>query len=438
MLIWGKRLTLPKIKHKMISRIEVTNYRCLKRISQDLHPFQILVGPNASGKTTFLDVITFMSDIVNKGVDDAIISRSPNYLDLTWSGADGDIEMAIECKIPESVNKLMGDNKEMEFVRYELKIGLSDANEHSIKGERLILFKYLEDIIPSIKTLFPEYDSVNHGNILNKKFPSKSFKQIINKNPSGNDNFYPETYPKSSSGWMPSFKLGYKKSSLANLPADESKFPASTWLKEFLNSNIQKLILNSQKIRESSRPGQGRNFLPDGSNLPWVIEDLKNKHPKSFNDWLEHVKTALPDIEEIYVREFPDTKFKYLKIKYNNGIEVPSWTASDGTLRLLALTLIAYLPDFDGIFLIEEPENGVHPKVMETVFQSLSSVYDAQILLATHSPVILGIADLKDVLCFAKTQEGITDIVSGDNHPLLADWQGESNLSTLYASGVLG
>ncbi|MDP2115550.1 MAG: AAA family ATPase, partial [Bacteroidota bacterium] len=70
----------------MISRIEVSNYRCLKRITQDLHPFHILVGPNASGKTTFLDVITFMSDIVNNGLDDAIIARSQNYLDLTWSG----------------------------------------------------------------------------------------------------------------------------------------------------------------------------------------------------------------------------------------------------------------------------------------------------------------------------------------------------------------
>ncbi|MDP2890069.1 MAG: AAA family ATPase [Bacteroidota bacterium] len=422
----------------MISRIEVSNYRCLKRITQDLHPFQILVGPNASGKTTFLDVITFMSDIVNSGLDDAIVARSQNYLDLTWSGAGGDIEMAIECKIPESVNKLMGENTEMKFVRYELKIGMSDTDEHSIKGERLIIFKTTEDHTQIPRTLFPDFIFSQGGNILNKKFLPKSYKQIINKNPSGNDNFYPETYSKGSGGWLPSFKLGYKKSTLANLPADESKFPASTWVKEFLNNSIQKLILNSQKIRESSRPGQGRNFLPDGSNLPWVIEDLKNKHPESFKDWLEHVKTALPDIKEINVREFPDTKFKYLRIKYDNGIEVPSWTASDGTLRLLALTLIAYLPDFKGIFLIEEPENGIHPKVMETVFQSLSSVYDAQILLATHSPVILGIANLKDVLCFAKTKEGITDIVSGDKHPLLADWQGESNLSTLYASGVLG
>lgn len=422
----------------MISRIEVSNYRCLKRISQNLNPFQILVGPNASGKTTFLDVITFMSDIVNKGVDDAIIDRSPNYLDLTWSGLGGDIEMAIECRIPDSVNKLMEESKEMKSIRYELKIGLSDNNEHSIKGERLVLLKSLNENKLSLRNSFPEFDKLGFGNIYSKEFHKDNIDLVLDKDSLGEGYFFPERPNNTADFWSTGFKFGTRKTGLSNLPADETKFPASTWLKEYLNNSIQKLILNSQKIRESSRPGQGRNFLPDGSNLPWVIEELKTKHPKSFNDWLEHVKTALPDIEEINVREFPDTKFKYLKIRYDNGIEVPSWTASDGTLRLLALTLIAYLPDFKGIFLIEEPENGVHPKVMETVFQSLSSVYDAQILLATHSPVILGIADLKDVLCFAKTKEGITDIVSGDKHPLLADWQGESNLSTLYASGVLG
>jgi predicted ATPase len=422
----------------MISRIEVSNYRCLKRISQNLNPFQILVGPNASGKTTFLDVITFMSDIVNKGVDDAIIDRSPNYLDLTWSGLGGDIEMAIECRIPDSVQTHLGETTGMGYLRYELKIGLSETNEHSIKGERLVLLKSLNNSILSSKNSFPEFSKLDFGNIYSKGFKEDNVDLVLDKDSTGEGYFFPERPNNTADFWSTGFKFGPKKTILSNLPADETKFPASTWLKEFLNNSIQKLVLNSQKIREASRPGQGRNFLPDGSNLPWVIEDLKNKHLESFDDWLLHVRTALPDIEEINVREFPDTKFKYLKIKYDNGIEVPSWTASDGTLRLLALTLIAYLPDFKGIFLIEEPENGVHPKVMETVFQSLSSVYDAQILLATHSPVILGIADLKDVLCFAKTKEGITDIVSGDKHPLLADWQGESNLSTLYASGVLG
>jgi predicted ATPase len=105
---------------------------------------------------------------------------------------------------------------------------------------------------------------------------------------------------------------------------------------------------------------------------------------------------------------------------------------------LLALTLLAYLPDLEGVFLIEEPENGIHPRAVETVFQSLSSVYRAQVLVATHSPVVLSIAKPESVLCFAKTQEGATDIVAGSEHPKLREWKGETDLGTLFASGVLG
>jgi predicted ATPase len=111
---------------------------------------------------------------------------------------------------------------------------------------------------------------------------------------------------------------------------------------------------------------------------------------------------------------------------------------SDGTLRLLALTLPAYLPWFQGIYLIEEPENGIHPGAAETVYQSLSSTYNAQILLATHSPIILSQAEANKVLCFKKTASGATDIIVGNKHPRLKDWQGQPNLSVLFASGVLG
>ena len=41
----------------MITLIEALNFRCLCYISQPMGPFHVLVGPNASGKTTFLDVV---------------------------------------------------------------------------------------------------------------------------------------------------------------------------------------------------------------------------------------------------------------------------------------------------------------------------------------------------------------------------------------------
>jgi predicted ATP-dependent endonuclease of OLD family len=100
--------------------------------------------------------------------------------------------------------------------------------------------------------------------------------------------------------------------------------------------------------------------------------------------------------------------------------------------------LVAYLGQPGRIYLIEEPENGIHPRAIETVFQSLSSAYDSQILCATHSPVILSLADPKQILCFARTPTGATDIVSGSDHPNLRDWQRGTDLGTLFATGVLG
>lgn len=72
------------------------------------------------------------------------------------------------------------------------------------------------------------------------------------------------------------------------------------------------------------------------------------------------------------------------------------------------------------------------------MFQSLSSVYDAQLLCATHSPVVVSMAKAADVLGFGCDAEGATDIVRDDEHPRLKTWKGEVELGTLFASGVLG
>jgi hypothetical protein len=234
------------------------------------------------------------------------------------------------------------------------------------------------------------------------------------------------------------FKLGLRKSALGGLPEDPKQFPVFNWLKELLTGGMQQLVLNSQLMRRASPPGLKRGLKPDGSNLPWVIGDLRRRAPDRFEAWIEHCRTALPDLVGIRTIEREDDKHCYLVLRYEGGLEVPSWVASDGTLRLLALTLLAYMPDVSGVYLIEEPENGIHPRAVEAVFQSLSSVYDAQVLLATHSPIILGLAKPSDVLCFSRGPDGATSIVSGNQHPALRDWHGEVDLGTLFASGVLG
>lgn len=370
------------------------------------------------------------------GLENAINERTKNFQDLVWQRSGDRFELAIELKIPGELLKGGPYN----IVRYEVAIGFERKdNEAAILEERV-----------SIKADAPPFEKHDMGQLhifprqhmepptLISPTKLKSTKTIINKVRGGNDNFYSEIYPAKSKGWAPSFRLGPRRSALGNLPADETKFPVSTWLKELLTEGVQKIVLNSLLMRRASPPGQGRGFKPDGSNLPWVIHNFNTAAPENFKEWIAHLQTALPDIVDISTIERSDDKHRYLIIHYAGGLEIPSWMASDGTLRLLALTLPAYLPDFTGVYLIEEPENGIHPRAVETVFQSLSSVYAAQILLATHSPIILSVAQPAEVLCFAKTENGAADIVSGTKHPALRDWKGETNLGVLFAGGVLG
>lgn len=420
----------------MITLIEAKNFRCLRYIRHPLGSFHVLVGPNASGKTTFLDIIAFLGGLVSDGLDEAIRERTQNFKDLLWGREGDEFELAIEVAIPGDCISKFGD-KELDTIRYEIALKIDeDSGENTIKAEKVILKKSSRENVQP-RTLFPDW----HGNpdsIISIKSEKRDSRIIVSKDSRGNVNFYSEVRSESSSGWIPTFKLGPRRSALANLPEDESRFPISTWLKKFLNEGVQSFILNSQLMRKASPPGQERIFKPDGSNLPWVVENLRKKNPENFKNWISHVQTALPDIEDIRTIERSDDKHRYLVLCYRGGLQVPSWMASDGTLRLLALTLPAYLTDLTGVYLIEEPENGIHPKAVDAVFQSLSSVYSAQVLLATHSPVILSMVAADKVLCFAKTPQGETDIVRGIDHPKLKEWKGEVNLGDLFAGGVLG
>lgn len=418
----------------MISLIEALNYRSLKYITQPIGPFHVLIGPNASGKSTFLDVVSFLGRLVSDGLDAAIGERTENFVDLVWNRIGLGFELAIEAELPESVRKALR-NEKLTLIRYEVAIGVipdSETEEIGILDERVFLKPSLSNA-QEPRSLFPEI--MQAPNTITHRTKS-GWQAVVSKSVNGNDNFNPEVRgPKK--GWAHSFKLGPRKTALGNLPSDETNFPASTWLKELLIEGVQSFVLNSAMIRKPSPPNQRRGFRTDGSNLPWVVMQL-NEHSDKAMEWLKHLRTALPDLTDVITSLRPEDRHRFLKLEYQSGLVVPSWMASDGTLRLMALTLPAYLPDFKGIYLIEEPENGIHPKAVETVFQSLSSVYDAQILLASHSPVILSCAKASSLLCFAKNEEGATDIVTGDNHPRLLEWKGETNIGVLFAAGVLG
>ena len=419
----------------MITLVEALNYRCLRYVQRPLNPFHVLVGPNASGKTTFLDVIGFLSDLVSEGLDAALSARASNPEELLFRQQGDGLELAVEARIPDTLRELTS-KPELDTVRYEVAIGFDETQrQFEFKAETLLL-KKAKVLRPSHRSLFPTSPSAPDS--LLSKTRQRSNRIVINKVADGNDNFYSETYDRSGRGWTPSIKLGRQRSALGHLLVDEKSFPVATWFQEYLTTGVQRFVLNSLAIKYPSSPTRVSGFLPNGSNLPWVVSRLRQEDQERHRAWISHLRTALPDLVDITTFERPEDKHCYMIYEYEEGLEVPSWLVSDGTLRLTALTLPAYLTDLQGIYLIEEPENGVHPRAVSTMYDSLSSIYEAQVLLATHSPVVLNAANMDDVLCFAKNDNGSTDIVLGSEHPLLQKWQGEVDLGTLLASGVLG
>ena len=424
-------------------RVEALGYRSLRYVSRALGPFHVLVGPNASGKSTFLDVVAFLGDLLRHSPEDAIAGnpqrgiplRATDAKHLTWMRQGNRFELAVEMSIPADRRSRL-ENGEESVCRYEVAVDVSGPL--SIVGETLWLkprAKTSPDASGDQLALFPVTppppDSIVPAP--NKQAP-KGWRRVVSR---GTE---PErvTFRSETSGWQNPFRIGADKSALASLPADEERFPVATWFREMLEGGVQRIVLSSEEMRRPASPGRSRAFLPDGSNLPHVVHALEREHPDRHTHWVNHVREALPDVESVTTREREEDRHRYLVLRYKSGLEAPSWLVSDGTLRLLALTLLAYLPDATGIYLIEEPENGIHPRALETVIQSLSSVYGAQVLLATHSPLVASLAELEQILCFARTEEGATDIVVGSEHPRLRKWKGAVDLGTLLASGVLG
>jgi predicted ATPase len=386
----------------MFRRIEAYHYRSLKSVDQTLGPFEILVGPNGSGKSSFLDVIAFLSTLAAEGLDAAVEERTANFHDLVW-GREGDcFKLGVEAVIPEERRAKHPDTGAvLDVIHYETSVLIDvQTGKHHI-GEESATMLASAPVPDSGIEVLKRNDSVCWF----RSLPGEHRFERSNQH----RNYYALQYTPFESA------LG--------------------WLHQTLREGIKFVALNVENLRNPAPPATSDKKEMRGAYFARSVAQLAGSD--RFQDWLAHVRTALPEIANIRAVRRDEDKHRYVMVRYKNDVEVPSWMVSDGTLRLLALTLLAYLPEFAGTYLIEEPENGVHPAALETIYQSLSSLYDAQVLIASQSPLLLGMAEPEQLLCFMQERDG-TRIIRGSEHPALRDWRREVSLGTLMASGILG
>ena len=406
----------------MIQLLQARNFRMLRSNAVALQPFQVLVGQNASGKSTFLGALQFIGDLLKGGVQFALERLAPSFYDLCFNRSEP-IAFAVELSVPGQ-----GNGKRL---RYEIEVGI-DA-EHGLRVLRENLF-----IVPSAREPQPSLFGPEALALpaIHRAAP-RHWRKVVSKTEEGRDYFRDE-----KTDWNNVFRFGLEKAALGSLPEDPDRFPLSIAVRNTLRDGVRTLVLDAEKMRSASPPGATTKIALNGSNLPHVVRALKRRDEVLFSQWVQHVAAAVEGLESVDVWEREEDKHLVLQARFKGQHEdpVPSWMLSDGTLRLMALTLLSYAATEEDaeIYLIEEPENGLHPLAIQLAFESLSnpSLY-SQILCATHSPVFLAQASLDQALVFRRAREGYAIVRRGREIPELEAWSGRVSLPDLFVTGVL-
>ena len=194
--------------------------------------------------------------------------------------------------------------------------------------------------------------------------------------------------------------------------------PATTGFKDFLERRVRRLTLDGDALGGHC-PGDAPDDVPapDGSNLPVLVRRMRHDRRGRFEEWLTEVRSSVSGLADIRVAEREPDRAEYLVLVYDDGRESPAWLESEGTLKLLALTLLPALPPMAGLCWVVEPERSLHPSVLGAVHRALSTVPGAQVLASTHSRVLVDQVQPQHVLCLDRNPAGEARVVRGSEHP---------------------
>ena len=342
----------------MIKRIYVDNFKALHQFQMDFDRFTVIVGNNMSGKSTVLQVLDFLANLVREDFGVVLERRGWKVSDIK-SQLQSSQRITIICEIELSVeSKIVPVRWEMQIMAFAEKNVFELAREGVWldNGAALLAYSSLNDTANS--------NFIQNG---------IGGKMMI----------------------LPKFQTN---ASLLKM-MDFSEYPILKALKEFWQSSESFELLSPEKMRLSGR-GEVDTIGSSGEKLTAFIQSMNQEQKNRFSEKIKDVLKERVVKIDTKVKEKTDRIQLIAEEKYNqNTLLIESKNMSDGMLRLLAFLAICEI-EKKGVFLLDEIENGINLDYAEKIIQILEeNCRDKhnQMIVTTHSPIFLDYVDKNNI-----------------------------------------
>jgi predicted ATPase len=219
--------------------------------------------------------------------------------------------------------------------------------------------------------------------------------------------------------------------------------PRITSFKEFIESWYLSYF-TPVAARSLSLTGPQQHLSIHGDNIGNVVQYMKRDHPDKFQSILNDIASKIPGIDKIDTEVMPDGRLllKFNDKGFNNSFS--SQQMSDGTLKVFAYLLLLSDPTPPPFICIEEPENGLYPKLLEILAQQFREHTEkgkntSQIFITTHQPYFINALTPEEVWILEKGNDGFSTVRRASEDPVVQGLVEEGlPLGGLWYSDYLG
>jgi predicted ATPase len=186
----------------------------------------------------------------------------------------------------------------------------------------------------------------------------------------------------------------------------------------------------------------------NGSYLAAVLDNLHGQEPERFEALNQALRQMMPEFDRVLLEATQDGHKAFL-LRTVERHKIPADSLSQGTLLALAVLTLAYLPNPPSVVCLEEPDRGIHPRLLREVQDTLYRLcypenFDeqrepVQVIATTHSPYLLDLyRDYPEQVVIAnKTEEG-TRFERLSEQPYIEEILRDAQLGSIWYTGILG